>query len=336
MEGTFLWGVSLVGTVENAATIVTVFTSKRCRRPLHFLVGFLAFTDFLICLLYIPGYTYYLLEGTLGVTEVTVTNISSRVTWSVCTIGQSVFTVIASSTLTIKTLIAGYLYVYTKSKITAEKMFTLCNTVMLVFSACLVNIVLLGVPFFIGFEPVDFYPHESLCLKRQMAELHVPSFIYSIATLAVHVIQLLFMCFCFVRVHFAIHQGQCIWEKQSKPDPQNDHAKETIYKRAMKTTVLLFVSFCFCWLPIYVVNILDPFTVYLPLHHVAMDLLLLKSAINPAIYIYGIRSVRRELKLLLMCRCQELNTKHNIFKKAPNSSSFDSGKPGASGSTETC
>ena len=339
VEGTFLWAVGLVGTVENGAIFITILVSKRCRRPLHFLIGCLALTDLLISVVFIPAYTYFLLEGTLGVSK-NISAIKDESRWNVCAIGRSVFIEITSGTLTIKVLIAGYLYVYTKSRITAEKLFTVHYTLLYVFGAFLINFVVLFLPYVIGFKPVDFYPNANLCHKNLIlvSSFHVPSFIYALATLSIHVLQLLFMCFCFIRVHYAIREGQSIWEKQTQDQPE-DRAKDTIYSRAMKTTILLLASFCVCWLPLYIVNVIDPLRVLLPsfVHHVSMDLLLLKSAINPAVYIYGVRSVRRELRLLCMCRCQDLKARHLYFKKAPNSSSFDSARPGASdASTETC
>ena len=103
----------------------------------------------------------------------------------------------------------------------------------------------------------------------------------------------------------------------------------------MRTTVLLFLTFGVCWVPIYVANIIDPLHVRFPsyIHHIVMDLLLLKSAINPAIYIYGIRSLRRELKLMCLCRCRDPNAR-NINFRAPISSSLETIATGQSNDAE--
>ena len=59
-----------------------------------------------------------------------------------------------------------------------------------------------------------------------------------------------------------------------------------------------------------------------------MDLLLLKSAINPTIYIYGIRSLRHEMRLVCMCKCRldEKTAKEEMEKALQSSSYFDESK----------
>ena len=76
---------------------------------------------------------------------------------------------------------------------------------------------------------------------------------------------------------------------------------------------------------IYIVNIVDPSHTKLPsdVHHLVMDLLLLKSSINPSIYIYGIRSLRFEMKVLCMCRCRtDPSTAKAALARPPESSTI--------------
>ena len=313
--------------------MITVLTSRRCRRPLHLLVGCLAVTDLFISTIYIPSYTYFLLETSAP--RQNNTNIAQQQSqdassdWNVCVISRTVFIQIASVTLSIKALIAGYLYMYTTSKQTAEKLFTFNNTILLILSAWFVNFLILFVPSIIGYQQVDFYPNAMLCQENskdhttpKSVDTDPPFYIYLLSTLCLHTVELIIMCVCFIRVHCAINKGRHIWQKkchlQERPDT-------VMYSRAMKTTVLLFVSFALCWLPIYIVNLVDPLHSTLPVHvhHVSMDLLLLKSAINPGIYIYGIRSLRRELQLMCLCRCRDPDAR-NIKLKAPLTSSWES------------
>ena len=351
VEGTFLWAVSLFGSIENGATVITVLSSTRCRRPLHILVGCLAMTDLFISTIYIPSYTYFLLEGVpnINTTNNHVAQIQKaevEYEWNVCVITRTFFIQIASVTLTIKALISGYLYIYTTSKQTAERMFTVTNTIIFILIACLLNLLLLlievlFVPNMIGYKQIGFYPNAILCQPnwhlspKPLRELELPSFLYLSITLALHIIELSIMCACFIRVHYAIRVGRSIWVKKSRDVDFLDRPNAAIYSRAMRTTVLLFLTFGVCWVPIYVANIIDPLHVRFPsyIHHIVMDLLLLKSAINPAIYIYGIRSLRRELKLMCLCRCRDPNAR-NINFRAPISSSLETIATGQSNDAE--
>ena len=355
VEGTFLWAIGLFGTVENGATVITVLSSKRCRRPLHILVGTLGFTDLFISMVYIPSYTYFLLEGVPVQHNKTLkghgndhkqngnhdTETIEDGEWNFCRVSRSIFIEIASVTVTIKALIAMYLYIYTRSKQYAEQMFKLRNTIAFILLAWILNFAVLFVPHFIGFSPVDFYPNAVLCLDNWQEKprplprsMEFPALIYSLLALFIHILELLLMCVCFIKVHLAINEGRKIWLK--KTDQSQDKPHDAIYSRAMKTTILLFATFTMCWIPIYIVNMVDPLHDQLPsyMHHIAMDLLLLKSALNPAIYIYGIRSLRRELKLMCLCKCRDPNAR-NLKLKAPRSSSFESGETRQSGSVDT-
>ena len=117
VEGTFLWAVGLFGTVINGATVITVISSRRCRRPLHILVGTLGFTDLFISMVYIPSYTYFLLEGVPDTgnksTEISSKEETKEIQWNFCLVSRSILIEIASVSLSIKALISLYLYIYT-------------------------------------------------------------------------------------------------------------------------------------------------------------------------------------------------------------------------------
>ena len=152
------------------------------------------------------------------------------------------------------------------------------------------------------------------------------TFIYSFTALAVHFIELTIICACFVKVHNAILRGKLY----SETHREGDKTAKISYTRASKITILVFTSFILCWLPIYIVNMIDPEHQKLPddVHHLVMDLLLLKSAINPTIYIYGIRSLRHEMRLVCMCKCRldEKTAKEEMAKALQSSSYFDDSK----------
>ena len=317
VEGTFLWTVGLFGTVGNGAIVLTGILSKRFRRPLHILVTTLATTDLFISVIYIPSYTYFLLEGTRPLMyddqEVVVGDRvykRSMMDSSFCTVGHAIFVEIASVTLTLKSLISLYLYVCSVSKSKARIYFSRRNTIVFIIFAWILNFLILFLPSFIGYSKVDFYPSTFQCMFTsqdfvyiyRLKEFEHNRMLFTFLALVFHLLELLVICICFVNVHKAITRGRSQWGNSQ--DQKHLEALSN-YSRALKTMCLVFVSFFICWMPIYVINIIDPFHSKLPsdLHHIAMDLLLLKSAINPSIYIYGIRSLRHEMKVLCLCQC---------------------------------
>ena len=348
VEGTFLWAVGLFGSVENGAVVLTSVFSRKFKKPLHILVGTLATTDLFISLIYIPSYTYFLLEGDSNfVNEKRLKEgeiakdqrlfqnqeqeqFNSQ--FSFCNISRSIFVEIASVTLTIKALIALYLYILTRSREFAKQLFSPRNTMLFIAIAWCINFVMLFLPSFLGHGKVDFYPNEFVCLSRGVVPLEINkqdetlTFIYSFTALAVHVIELTIICACFVKVHNAILRGKLY----SDTHREGDKTAKINYTRASKITILVFSSFILCWLPIYIINMVDPEHEKLPddVHHLVMDLLLLKSAINPTIYIYGIRSLRHEMRLVCMCKCRldEKTAKEEMAKALQSSSYFDDSK----------
>ncbi len=362
VEGTFLWAVGLFGSVENGAVVLTAVFSRKFKKPLHMLVGTLATTDLFISLIYIPSYTYFLLEGdtnfvneplppgeiakdeesrisasALGGAGAAEDADSSR--FSFCNVSRSIFVEIASVTLTIKALIALYLYVLTRSREFARQLFSPRNTLIFIGIAWGINFVMLFLPSFLGHGKVDFYPNEFVCLSRGEAPPDATSsdetltFVYSFTALAVHAIELTLICACFVKVHHAITRGKLY--SNTHRQGANEKEARINYARASKITILVFASFVLCWLPIYVINMVDPEHEKLPdyVHHLVMDLLLLKSAINPTIYIYGIRSLRHEMRLVCMCKCRldEKTAKQELARALrSSSSSFGNSKWGKS------
>ena len=343
VEGTFLWAVGLFGSVENGAVVLTAIFSRKFKKPLHILVGTLATTDLFISLIYIPSYTYFLLEGDTNFVNEKPTRkgeiakdqqepdvINSH--FSFCNISRSIFVEIASVTLTIKALIALYLYILTRSREFAKQLFSPRNTILFIAIAWCINFVMLFLPSFLGHGKVDFYPNEFVCLSRGVVPLEINkrdetlTFVYSFTALAVHVIELTIICACFIKVHNAILRGKLY----SETHREGDKTAKINYTRASKITILVFTSFVVCWLPIYIINMVDPEHQKLPddVHHLVMDLLLLKSAINPTIYIYGIRSLRHEMRLVCMCKCRldEKTAKEEMEKALQSSSYFDESK----------
>lgn len=314
VEGTFLWAVGLFGTVENGAVLLTAIFSKKFKKPLHLLIGSLAVTDLFVSLIYIPSYTYYLLEGDRMLQKEGEEEIGQEVSGlTYCKLSRSIFVEIASVTLTIKALIAFYFYISACSRELVSQIFSSRNTLLFIFLAWGMNFVMLFIPKILGYQEVDFYPNSFICTTEKRVEMHhtfsrgTASAVYTFVTLSVHIAELMVIGACFVKVHMAIIRGKSYSDKHRSADKQ----AKVNYMRALKITCLVFVSFCICWMPIYIINILDPSHETLPtdVHHLVMDLLLLKSSINPTIYIYGIRSLRYEIKLLCLCRCRSDNNK---------------------------
>ena len=63
-----------------------------------------------------------------------------------------------------------------------------------------------------------------------------------------------------------------------------------------------FASCVVCWLPLYIVCVVDPAYTHLPtaVHRAVIDLFLLKSALHPLLYLTGLRSLRHEVRVCRM------------------------------------
>lgn len=80
------------------------------------------------------------------------------------------------------------------------------------------------------------------------------------------------------------------------------------YSSAMRTTTVLFASILVFWLPACVTGLASSFetspSASRIAHRLSFDLLLLKSAVSPLIYVYGVRTLRRSIRWLCLCNCQ--------------------------------
>ena len=341
IEGTLLWAVGLFGTVQNGAIVFTGIFSTRFRQPLHILICTLAAADFFVSFIYIPTYTYFLLEGAQP--QVSIGEANKVNFWSFCNVLRLIFIEIASVTLTIKVLISLYLYILTYSKKVTDVIFSYKNTFIFILLAWISNFGLLFVPNFLGLNNVDFYPNAVICIPKTVVDADDRVLMaYTLLTLSLHIVELLVISLCFSKVLRAIQLGCNIWGPKRKVKPKKESEQSELpassnkcdihYHRAKRITVLFFVTFVMCWLPIYLVNLVDPTHSNLPtlVHHFAMDMLLLKSAINPAIYVYGIRALRREMKVVCMCRCDRKGQGPQTFRTSMDSfpSKCDSTKSG--------
>ena len=302
IQGTTLWAIGIFGTVANGAVFFTVILSKRLKKPLHMLIGTLAATDLFISMVYIPIYTYYMLQA-------------DDVASTFCTVSRIMFLEIASVTLTIKTLIALYFYVLARFRERAKEIFSIRNTTFFIITAWFANCCVLFAPEIIGLEIVDFFPNDYLCptynaperLPTSIFTREVIHWICPLVTLFIYVVQLLVIMLCFANVHSAIHRAKDYWMKENA----DDTSTRVHYSKAEKTMWIIFITFCVCWLPMNVVNIIDISHTILPkwVYNLTMSLLLMKSAINPCIYIYGVRAIRFELKVVCICKCRSNNVK---------------------------
>lgn len=74
-----------------------------------------------------------------------------------------------------------------------------------------------------------------------------------------------------------------------------------IYSKASVIATLILINFVVCWIPFFLIDLTDG-NIF---QRVTMDLFLLKSAVNPFLYIYAVRSIRHNLKIFLMCQCRK-------------------------------
>ena len=319
VEGTFLWTVGLFGTIGNGAIVLTAILGRKFARPLHILVTTLAATDLFISVIYIPSYTYYLLERArssryAGQDVVLGDRVNKRLIMdsSFCTAGHAIFVEIASVTLTLKSLISLYLFVCSVSKSKSKIYFSKRNTIVFIIFAWILNFLMLFLPSFIGYHKVDFYPSTFQCMFssqdftyiHHLQKIEQGRMLFTFLALIIHLLELFAICVSFVKIQQSIARGRS--KRRGIQDKKQVEAVSN-YSRALTVMSLVFTSVFICWMPIYVINIIDPFHSKLPsvLHHIAMDLFLLKSAISPVIYIYGIRSLRHEMKVLCFCHCNK-------------------------------
>ena len=103
-------------------------------------------------------------------------------------------------------------------------------------------------------------------------------------------------------VHCAILKSKSI----SNRDKLAVQDAQLCYTRALRTTSLFFITMMILCCPFYIVNAVDPdHTMLLPKRHlVTLDLFITKSAVNPILYLYGVRALRLSVKLMCFCRCR--------------------------------
>ena len=310
VEGTFLYTVSLFGTIANATIALTVIFSRRMHQALYVLIGTLAFTDLLISMIYIPSYTYFLIQNQADM-ALQKENGSNGTGFNFCLVSRDLFQQMTSVTLSIKALIAIKLYAVTFLAKKHGSVFTRSRTFLYILLVWILNFAILFLPGILEFSTFDFHLEEDICHKSKILDIPYNdeiiakySKIFYLFVLSVHSAQVSIILFCFVKIHSAITRGKSVyWQNHSK----NATQAKLHYSNASSTTCLIFTSFCLCWVPIYIVNIVDPTHQHVPrsIHHLFMDLLLLKSAINPVIYFHGFRQLRYEVKVFCLCRRRE-------------------------------
>ena len=312
-ESALLWAVGLLGTVQNSAVVLTCLFSRHFRQPLHMLVGVLSVTDLIISACYIPTYASVVLDtmfygppGGAGGPQLRSDDL--------CSVAHQLFVMSASMALTTKDLIAVYLQLFAYSRTWTRVIFSRRNTVAYVIIAFAFNFLMLYLPRFFGYATLDFYSSAFVCSRHANVSAHAQdafsdasynstvAILHYLFSLIVHLLELGITCICFVDVRLAITRGRRASERHV---PQTGRVRAN-YRRAARITTLVFASCVVCWLPIYAVTVVDPDRSRLPLvvHRVSVNLFLLKSVINPLIYIYGMRALRHEMKLVCMCSCR--------------------------------
>jgi hypothetical protein len=250
VEGTFLWAVGLFGTVENGAIVLTTVCSKQSNRPLLILVGFMSLADLYISMIYIPSYTYYLLETginqTLSEQQILQDHHQHKdSSISFCVVSRWIFIELASVALSLKMLIAIYLLIYMHSRKMAAHVFSIRNLVVYVTFCWLGNAVILFLPIALGYKTLDLYPQTFICRGSDSSALNMSQTVnpmYRQAILAAHLVQLVVTCVCFALVHGAVMTGKTI--SLSKIRCQD---KPVSYLRATKVTTTIFISLTLCW-----------------------------------------------------------------------------------------
>ena len=191
LEGAYLWAIALLGGVTNAAVLATCACSRRRLRPLHVLIASLAAADLLVSCVYVPTYTYLLVDVP-----------ASRVTDSdrrVCRFARAVFVLASSASLSIKDLIAIYFRLMIGSRRWRHRIFR--HTPLLALLAWLLNAAVVFAPCVAGFPHVDLYPNAFICgqpsndtqtqwwIQTEQSYYPTAVLLYYLVVLAVHLLQ---------------------------------------------------------------------------------------------------------------------------------------------------
>ena len=250
VESTYLWAVGLFGTVENGAILLTTVCSIQTNRPLHILVGTLALADMYTSMIYIPSYTYYLLEDGINLTQYQHQDKQDQINrygFSFCNISRWIFIEVSSVSVSLKMMISIYLLIYIFSRKMAAQVFSARNLVWYVASCWIGNGVVLFLPNALGGDILDMYPHIFTCKGTEKTNtdpvLPVINLIYREAVLSGHLVQLAVICLCFAKVHVSIRTGRTLSMSQQKQDQDTP----ITYHRATKSTISIFSSLFICW-----------------------------------------------------------------------------------------
>ncbi|KAK2191572.1 hypothetical protein NP493_51g05036, partial [Ridgeia piscesae] len=217
VEGAYLWSIALLGGVTNTIVLVTCACSRRALRPLHVLVAALALADLLVACVYVPTYTYLLVD----VPAASVTAADRRM----CRIARGVFVLAAGASLSVKDLIAIYFRLMVGSRRWRHRIFR--HTPVLALLAWLVNAAVIFAPCYAGFPLVDLYPNALPCATAANGTVdrwkaHAEQAYYPTGVTFV----------CFVEVHVAILTGRrmCKLQRYSTeipPQPAREEKQQT-------------------------------------------------------------------------------------------------------------
>ena len=195
VEGAYLWSIALLGGVANAVVLATCACSRRALRPLHVLIAALALADLLVSCVFVPTYTYLLVDVPASL----ATDADRRV----CRVARAVFVLAAGASLSIKDLIAIYFRLMVGSRRWRHRIFR--RTPLLALLAWVVNAAVIFAPCYADFPHVDLYPN-ALCaqaangteeLWRARAEqAYYPTavLLYYLIVLSIHLLQVNTAC----------------------------------------------------------------------------------------------------------------------------------------------
>ena len=287
IEGTILFTCALMGTLCNFAVFTTIIASRRLRKPLHLLVGAHSACDLFVSLVYVPIYTYFLVAGANDAT---------------CNAATNVFLAVSSSALTFQLLISLYMYTMAAPSTTVQVLFSRRNTVFYILLAWSFNFGVLFVPGLTSeTSPATTKTTAAVCFSSNLLTTLVVAQDF-LGLWILHVIQIALIGVLLGAVLVSILRCKAYWDRKATCGRGGDDRLG--YTRAAKTVLILLASILIALVPFYAVCVSDIHHKHLPeiVHHLVVDLVLIKSTFDPLIYIYGLRALRKEIGIACACR----------------------------------
>ncbi|XP_071949209.1 D(1) dopamine receptor-like [Antedon mediterranea] len=302
--GLVLYALVFISIAGNILVIVSVLVVERLHRVANVFIVSLAVADLMVSVFVMPFNANFIITGTwhFGL--------------SFCGVYQSFDILACTSSILNLCVIACDRYLAITSPFTYTQRITQNSAAILVALVWLVSFLISVLPVILDFhidadaQAAGFYDDKYFCVLILSGRFAV------ISSLISFYLPMIVMVFIYSRI-FAVARKQArqiaVYDKPFETSRTN-MARE---RKAAKTLGIIMGVFIACWLPFFVVNIIDPFCnrcITPKLFDVFVWLGYVNSTLNPLIYAQN-SEFRRAYKYILSCyTCRGLHIS-NIDKE---------------------